>query len=412
MKIRSDIDSGNIEAVNLDDPKNVRLTIRPDNNHPNHFQWFNFHFDAPLGHYVLNIENASKASFPGWNEYDFPYQATASYDGINWFRVPTTYDNEKLSIDLDLTSNSIQLAFFPPFSYAKHLQLIELAKKIPDCLISSLGKTTEGRDITLLTIGNPAPHKKRCWFIARQHPGETMAEWFMEGLIERLQQDELKLLLDNAVLYLVPNMNPDGTYHGNLRTNASGTDLNRAWLDADLIKSPEVYYVRKAMHHIGVDFFMDVHGDENIPGVFLEGRLGCPTLHPEIDTLEKEFMQIYAATNSTIQDELRYEPNEPGKADLRLANSFVAEQHNCVSLLIEIPFKDDKRNPKPKTGFTIDDCKKLGRDVLVPLQHVLSRLTSQPKSEKLKSPRLFSIVSEKINPNDTEMKTETPRVTS
>jgi murein tripeptide amidase MpaA len=27
------------------------------------------------------------------------------------------------------------------------------------------------------------------WIIAQQHPGEHMAEWFMEGVIERLQQD-------------------------------------------------------------------------------------------------------------------------------------------------------------------------------------------------------------------------------
>ena len=27
---------------------------------------------------------------------------------------------------------------------------------------------------------------KNIWIIARQHPGESMAEWWMEGLLERL----------------------------------------------------------------------------------------------------------------------------------------------------------------------------------------------------------------------------------
>ena len=32
----------------------------------------------------------------------------------------------------------------------------------------------------------PSKGKKRCWIFARQHPGETMAEHFMDGLLCRL----------------------------------------------------------------------------------------------------------------------------------------------------------------------------------------------------------------------------------
>lgn len=54
------------------------------------------------------------------------------------------------------------------------------------------------------------------WVICRQHPGEPMAEWFAEGLLERLtadsaQDSEAQQLLQQAVLYVVPNMNPDGS---------------------------------------------------------------------------------------------------------------------------------------------------------------------------------------------------------
>lgn len=43
-----------------------------------------------------------------------------------------------------------------------------------------------------------------------------MAEWFAEGLLERLtadsaQDSEAQQLLQQAVLYVVPNMNPDGS---------------------------------------------------------------------------------------------------------------------------------------------------------------------------------------------------------
>src|SRR3546814_14552138 len=77
-----------------------------------------------------------------------------------------------------------------------------------------------------------------------------MAEWFMEGVIERLQQlddTQLNRLLAKADLYLVPNMNPDGAFHGHLRTNAMGQDLNRAWQNASPEIGPEVLFVQQQM---------------------------------------------------------------------------------------------------------------------------------------------------------------------
>ena len=76
----------------------------------------------------------------------------------------------------------------------------------------------------VLQVGSPSPHKAVIWVIARQHPGEPMAEWFAEGLLERLTgtaaartaaageaDSEVQQLLECTVLYIVPNMNPDGS---------------------------------------------------------------------------------------------------------------------------------------------------------------------------------------------------------
>ena len=95
-----------------------------------------------------------------------------------------------------------------------------------------------------------------------------MAEWFVEGLLARLldpQDATAPALLDQATFYIVPNMNPDGSALGNLRTNAAGANLSREWLAPTLEKSPEVYYVREKMRASGVDLVRDSHGDEAIP---------------------------------------------------------------------------------------------------------------------------------------------------
>src|SRR3546814_8179429 len=71
-------------------------------------------------------------------------------------------------------------------------------------------------------------------------------------------------------------MNPDGSFRGHLRTNAAGVNLNREWHAPSLERSPEVHHVLERMKRTGVDFAMDVHGDESIPHVFLAGFEGIP----------------------------------------------------------------------------------------------------------------------------------------
>ena len=94
-----------------------------------------------------------------------------------------------------------------------------------------------------------------------------------------------RLLRREATFHIVPNMNPDGSRRGHLRTNAVGINLNREWHDPSLEKSPEVFLVRRAMVEVGVDFAMDVHGDEAIAAVFLAGFEGIPSITERQSTL-------------------------------------------------------------------------------------------------------------------------------
>lgn len=63
------------------------------------------------------------------------------------------------------------------------------------------------------------------------------------GFLERLLDKHsalARLALQKAVFYVVPNMNPDGSWRGHLRTNAVGANLNREWAKPSLERSPEV----------------------------------------------------------------------------------------------------------------------------------------------------------------------------
>lgn len=243
--ITDNFDSGNIRVLDASDPENIALEIKQDKD-SDFYQWFHFklHNTAHIKH-VMHIKNAGQAAYvEGWDDY----QAVASYDREHWFRVPTSYDGQTLTITFIPEHDSVYFAYFAPYSYERHQDLIHSAQHHLDCQMQVLGQTIDGRDITLLQVGEVVEGKKSIWLTARQHPGETMAEWFMEGFIDRLLDEDdgaARALLNKAVFYLVPNMNPDGSYRGHLRTNANGVNLNREWQQPSIENSPEVYYVRQ-----------------------------------------------------------------------------------------------------------------------------------------------------------------------
>lgn len=58
----------------------------------------------------------------------------------------------------------------------------------------------------LVGAGHPGKHKRVVWMVARQHPGEAMAEWFVEGFLNRLTDPHdaaAMRVLEHAVFYVV-----------------------------------------------------------------------------------------------------------------------------------------------------------------------------------------------------------------
>lgn len=365
IKISTNFDSGNIQVLDASDAHQLLLAIKPDTR-SQHYQWFHFKAEGMLvGHtHTFRLSNAGQSSYKhAWSGYN----AVASYDHINWFRIPTRFDGETLHISLETRQKHAWIAYFEPYSRERHAWLIDQALKRAGTQLLATGKSVEGRDIPLLRRGKGGANKRKVWIIAQQHPGEHMAEWFMEGIIERLQQDgdtELKKLLAAADLYLVPNMNPDGAFHGHLRTNAMGQDLNRAWQSASQEISPEVLFVQQQMEKYGVDLFLDIHGDEEIPYVFTAGCEGNPGYTPRIEQLEKHFRSHLSGLTRDFQTTHGYTRDLPGEANMTLACNSVGEKFDCLSLTLEMPFKDNDDAPDAQTGWSGKRSMQLGKDVL------------------------------------------------
>jgi len=362
MQIVADFDGANIEVISVASAR-AELSIRSDSN-AEFRQWFAFDVRGAPDGAVLTIVNAGDCTYPdAWEGYS----ACVSRDGERWSRARTALEGDALRIEHASGPGTVHYAYFAPYSLERHASLLARARLEERAQVDVLGATIDGRELSVVVVGEPGKDKRVVWITARQHPGEAQAEWFAEGLLDRLFADDDPVadeLLEKAVFYVVPNMNPDGSARGNLRANAAGVNLNRAWLEPDEEDSPEVLAVRRAMEETGVDLFLDVHADERNPYCFLAGCEGNPGYTERLRELEDLFEQSLVAFDEDFQDEYGYDRDEPGGGDLRTAGNWVGETFDCLAFTLEMPFKDAANNPDPERGWTPERAKRLGAAAL------------------------------------------------
>jgi murein tripeptide amidase MpaA len=372
ITITSHFDAGAIEVLSVDNPADIRLRVRADS-HASFAQWFYFRVSGARGEpLAMTFENAAECAFAeGWRDY----QAMASYDRVNWFRVPTRYDGQVMVIEHAPDFDSIYYAYFEPYSEERHSEFLGAVQQMPHAALTEIGQTVQGRPMSLLTLGVPAEDeatpKKNIWIIARQHPGETMAEWFVEGLVKRLSgwgdwsgDPVARVLFDRAVFHIVPNMNPDGSVLGNLRTNAAGANLNREWMAPDAARSPEVLAVRDAIHALGCDLFFDIHGDEALPYVFVAGSEMLPGFTEKQAKEQAAFIEFFKQASPDFQDVHGYEASKYQTDALKLASKYIGNAFGCLSLTLEMPFKDNANLPDERVGWNGERSAALGAAML------------------------------------------------
>jgi murein tripeptide amidase MpaA len=369
--ISSAFDAGNIRVVKQSG-NSADLEIVHDHM-SDFYQWFHFRVAGGAGRELtLRITNCAASAYPnGWPDY----KAVMSLDREEWVRVSaTSYANGVLTIKLTPPQDVIWIAYFAPYSMERHHDLVTQTAALPNVEYRSLGKSLDGQDIDCLELGEGPLN---VWLYARQHPGETMAEWWMEGALEKLTDEDdpvARVLRKECTFRVVPNMNPDGSRRGHLRTNAVGVNLNREWHAPSAEKSPEVLCVRKAMDETPPDFAMDVHGDEAIPANFLAGFEGIPSATDRQLKLFNLFGETLERLSPDFQRSQGYEIPAPGEANMSMSTTQLAERYGCVSMTLEMPFKDNFDLPDEVYGWSPQRSKFLAYACLDALHAVLPEL--------------------------------------
>jgi predicted deacylase len=172
-----------------------------------------------------------------------------------------------------MNAGSAYIASLEPYRISDLDKFLVKIKKHKLVGITPIGKTSEGRSLEIVRIGNEnAP--KRLFLRARAHAFESGGNWTVEGLVQKLlsNNEDVKRFLKRYCVYILPMANKDGVARGKTRFNANGYDLNRKWdKPADSLIAPENYYLEQWLHRMvkankRPDLALDLHND---PGGYL-----------------------------------------------------------------------------------------------------------------------------------------------
>eukprot|EP00937_MAST-01D_sp_MAST-1D-sp2_P004326 g4326.t1 len=388
-------------------------------------QWFYFRVSglrrfAP-GSVRVRFVGAVRDSMCGAGAFD-GYRACASFDLRTWLRVAATCrDGDDIVVTVPASpgppacrpqADAVFMSYFVPFSIEAHAALLARctaagARLTP--LITTPGGHTLDRlsFCPLVPATGAAGAAAACtderplqvWLLARQHPSETAAAWWMSGLLSALceaievggggqgrgacdategegegagegegksegvksgaRSSAAAEVLARCEVHVVPNMNPDGSAAGHTRTNAAGLNLNRMWAEPEAA-APEVRAVRDAMDGTGCDLLVDVHQDETLD----TAAIACctPAWTPRLERLQLAFAAALEARAGPLFDRGASEQfllrrgakrastddssaggrmdnmGEDG-ANMTLATTQAGARYGCLAVTLEQPFK-------------------------------------------------------------------------
>ncbi|MFK0229920.1 M14-type cytosolic carboxypeptidase [Streptomyces sp. NPDC090303] len=222
---------------------------------------------AARGALVVSVVNAGASPYRhGWNGY----RPFLSQDGP-WTRLdePGRYVDDTFTFVVPHPERPFRVAWYEPYDVARahHTVRAHAGRGTVTAAVE------EESGFAVLSAGDPA--LPAVIVLARQHPGEVMSSFFVEGFLDELLAGGAvtdRFLARNS-LVVVPMMNVDGVRRDLHRTDGAGIDHNRAW--GGRTPPRAVAFVERLLTDgRPVRLLADVHGDEVSRSSYLSYRTG------------------------------------------------------------------------------------------------------------------------------------------
>ncbi len=212
---------------------------------------FTVTFENPPDVINISIDNAEDSAYRlGWLGY-LPFAKRAG----GWERVsePSAYEGGRFQFQVLEPEREMQVAWYEPYDVDRMHEFVR------SCTLAESSVDDSG--FTVVTLGDR--RKATIFVTARQHPGETIGSFFLDGLLRSIadKDNPANELLDNFCFVIIPIVNVDGAREHLHRCDERGIDYNRQWATA----SPPVGVTKTKEILSKVDnlfLFADIHGDE------------------------------------------------------------------------------------------------------------------------------------------------------
>jgi competence protein ComGC len=194
--------------------------------------------------------------------------------------------------------------------------LIEQLKSNSKYTVKKVGKSIEGRDLSLISIGSG---KTNIFLWSQMHGDEPTATQAIFDIFNFFNSpdflEEKEAILSHLTLHFLPMLNPDGAEKFT-RRNALGVDINR---DAVSLQSPESQTLKRVRDSLNADFGFNLHDQS---AYYNAERTDKPAtisyLAPaynyekDINDVRSNAMKVIVFMNSIIQ---KYAPGQVGRYD-------------------------------------------------------------------------------------------------
>ena len=193
------------------------------------------------------------------------------------------YYSLTFSVRFPYDCDTVYIAHCYPYTYTQ-LQEYLLRLEMDNALKSrfqrkTVCQTIAGNNCDYVIIADFAngKEKKGIFLTSRVHPGETMASYLIEYIIDFLLGDSAvaKHLREHFIIKIVPMLNIDGVINGNYRCNLAACDLNRTWIDPNKKLHPTIYatkqLIRRMKEERDLVMVCDFHGHSRKKNIFIYG---------------------------------------------------------------------------------------------------------------------------------------------
>lgn len=214
ITLDQDFENGSLGVVTQLGPDWYQVGLRPDTYYWTHFRVrgckdreITF---ALTYHPRANRWRVNETGNPEDPDYScrIPYM---SYDRIAWQHVDSAEHLAHLPDTVQFTHRFTQdeafVCYTIPYTYSDLLTYLKRVEDHPLIKVDMIGKTAEGRDVPMVTVGEDDPDKDTIMLISREDGDEPTSNVALEGMIGRMiagNDESISAMLETTRFRIVP----------------------------------------------------------------------------------------------------------------------------------------------------------------------------------------------------------------